>query len=90
MHHSAFATAAGTAHPAADVIASRLQLADATIDRAARQPARRRSRRDPTIALRHRLVGGEQPSAALVEKVRRSLPALPDVVDVDHPFRLAS
>ena len=84
MLNGALAPTTRTAHTLADVVASRLQLADATMDRTARKSRRRRRRRDPAIALRHSFVGGEQPTAALVEKLLDLPPALPQLVDVDH------
>ena len=90
MLNGALAPTTRTAHPLADVIASGLQLADATIDRAARQPGRCCGRHHPAIALCHSFVGGKEPTAALVEKLLHLLPALAYLVDVDHALTLAS
>jgi hypothetical protein len=40
--------------------------------------------------MRQCLVGSKQAPAALVAKFRRLNEARPDVVDVNHPFRLAN
>jgi Resolvase, N terminal domain len=53
-------------------------------------PVHRRSCRYPTAGSRHGLIDGEQPPVTFIWKFCRLPPAPPDVVDVDHPLRLAS
>jgi hypothetical protein len=59
-------------------------------DRAASDAGRCRGRRDAAITVGQRLVGSKQPPVALIEKPLSPLVAGLDVVQVDHPARLAS
>ncbi len=61
----------------------------AAIDRTAGQPSRLGGRRDTTIVPPQRFVGSEQTPATLIKMHRYVLPAHPDIVDVDHPPRIA-
>src|SRR5512133_3904403 len=67
----------------------RAKLSDAAIDRTAGQPSRLGGRRDTTIVPPQRFVGSEQTPATLIKMHRYVLPAHPDIVDVDHPPRIA-
>ena len=88
VRHRTLAAGTSPTHTAAQVVATRSKLPNATVDAAARQTGRRRGRRYAAITLRLRLVGGEQPAASLVEKRGRSMPAPTHVVHVDHSHRL--
>jgi hypothetical protein len=90
MHHCALASAARTAHPLADVVVPGAKLCDATIDRAAGQTRCRRRRGYPATALRQRLVRRKQPPSPFIEEVLCLLPAPTNIINVDHPGRLAS
>jgi len=82
------AATAAAAHPAADQVASRPQLLDAAIDRAARQAGRGGNDGDAAAAVRQHLVRREQSAPPLVEKGLRALEAVTDVGGVDHIPRL--
>ena len=66
--HSPLAPSAGTTHPIPKLVASRLQLGNAPIDRAPRNARRRSHRRHPAIPQRNRLVPRKQPTPPLVEE----------------------
>src|SRR5271165_6432570 len=90
MRRRALAPAATATHPPADRVLPRLQLPNPAIDGAAGHARRRGGSRDATIAVRQRLIRGEQTPAPLVEERPGLRVAIPDVVNVDQPFRLAS
>src|SRR5215472_17883051 len=89
MRHRTLAPSTGPADPADNLAPRRAKLSDAAIDRTAGQPSRLGGRCDTTVAMRQRLIGRQQPPAALIKMHRYLLPAHPDVVDVDHPSRIA-
>jgi hypothetical protein len=89
VRNRALTSPTGPADPAGNLAPRRAKLSDAAIDRTAGQPSRLGSRRDTTIVPPQRFVGSEQTPATLIKMHRYVLPAHPDIVDVDHPPRIA-
>jgi hypothetical protein len=79
-----FAPPAGTPHPAADLVATRLQLGNAAIDRAPRNAGRSRNRCHTAHTNGHRLRRGKQPPAPLVEERHELLVPRSNAADIDH------
>jgi hypothetical protein len=65
-----------------------MQVCQAAIDRAARNPRRPRYRNDPAMSGRTSLTGREQPPPSLVQNWFKRLEASPDGIDVNHHVRI--
>src|SRR5690242_13081232 len=89
VRNRALTSPTGPADPAGNLAPRRAKLSDAAIDRTAGQPSRLGGRRDTTIVPPQRFVGSEQTPATLIKMHRYVLPAHPNIVDVDHPPRIA-
>src|SRR4051812_10850275 len=88
MSHGTLAPGAGAAHAPVNVVASRLKLVDAAINRAPRDPRRQSGCGDTAKPKGQGFIGGKQPTPALVEKRGDQLPARADVIKVDHGSRV--
>jgi hypothetical protein len=89
MHHRTLAAGAGAAHAPVNVVAPGLKFVNATIDRAASYPGRHSGCGDPTMSKGQRFIGCKKAPPTLVEKRGDQLPAQPDIINVDHGFRLS-
>src|SRR4051794_32354099 len=89
MHHGTLAAGAGTTHAPVNVVAAGLKFVDATIDRATSYPGRQSGCSDPTTTKGQSFIGCKKAPPTLVEKRGDQLPAQPDIINVDHGFRLS-
>src|SRR5690348_4916731 len=88
MGDRTLAPGTGAAHAPVNVVAGRLKLVDATIDRTPCDPCRQSGCGDAAKPKGQGFIGRKQASPTLVEKRDDQLPARPDVIKVDHSFRL--
>jgi len=88
MGDRTLAPGTGAAHAPVNVVAGRLKLVDATIDRTPCDPCRQSGCGDAAKPKGQGFIGRKQASPTLVEKRDDQLPARPDVIKVDHGFRL--
>jgi hypothetical protein len=82
------AAAAEPPQTLAQFVAASLQLRNAAIDRAPRDPRRHRNFRQSTTAQRHRLVGREQPTPPFVEKTGDPEIAGPKRFNINHRYKI--
>jgi hypothetical protein len=85
----ALATTAAPPHTLTQRVAASPQLGNAAIDRAARDPRRRRNRRHPATAQRQRLVGRKQSTSPFVQKTGDPAIACPKRFDINHRHKIS-
>src|ERR1700704_5492804 len=76
--------------PGAEHHRAGMQVCQAAIDRAARNPRRPRYRNDPAMSGRTRLTRREQPPPSLVQNWLKRLEPSPDGIDVNHHVRITT
>jgi len=84
----ALAATASSPDTRAQFIATSLQLGDTAIDRAARNPLRRKNCRHPATAQPQCLVGRKQPTSPLIQKTSDPKIAAPKRFNINHRHKI--